>query len=97
MAAKPSSASSASINEYAGRIAVLRRITDRRRLDSTAVMACGYMNRASAEPNASVAYAQYVVSPAMNVPVGAFVVGLVFAICVFAPSNIGPKPILVAT
>jgi hypothetical protein len=33
----------------------LRRITLRLRLDSTAVIECGYMKSASAEPNASVA------------------------------------------
>ena len=54
IAAKPSRASRASINEYIGRIAALRRIVLRRRLASTPVIECGYMNSASAEPNASV-------------------------------------------
>jgi hypothetical protein len=34
------------------------RIVLRLRDDSVAVIECGYMNKASAEPNASVAYAQ---------------------------------------
>lgn len=54
MAMKPSSASSPSISEYSGRIVVLRRITSRLRLESVAVIECGYMNRASAEPRARV-------------------------------------------
>ena len=53
MAANPSSASRPSSSEYAGRIAALRRITLRVLPDSTAVIECGYMNSASAEPRAS--------------------------------------------
>ncbi|CAM5540095.1 hypothetical protein SGRIM128S_05950 [Streptomyces griseomycini] len=56
IAMKPSSASMPSISEYSGRIVVLRRITSRLREDSVAVIECGYMNSASAEPSASVAY-----------------------------------------
>ena len=41
------------MSEYAGRIAMLRRMTWRRRAASTPVTACGYMNSASAEPRAS--------------------------------------------
>src|SRR3954454_5897030 len=48
----PSSASSPSRNEYAGSSAALRRITPRLRVDSTPVIECGYMNRASADPSA---------------------------------------------
>src|SRR3954454_10851471 len=53
VAANPSSASSPSTSEYAGRIAALRRITFRLLDESTAVTECGYMNSASAEPSAS--------------------------------------------
>src|SRR6266545_8109259 len=53
IAAKPSRARRASISEYVGRIAALRRITLRDLLDKVAVIACGYMNNAIAEPNAS--------------------------------------------
>ena len=55
IAMKPSSASSPSISEYSGRMAVLRLITLRLRLESVAVIECGYMKSASAEPSASVA------------------------------------------
>ena len=53
IAAKPSRASRPSSSEYAGRIAALRRIVLRVLPESTAVIECGYMNRASAEPRAS--------------------------------------------
>src|SRR4051812_624447 len=53
-ATKPSSARSPSRKEYAGSIDALRRITERLRVDRTPVIECGYMNRASAEPRASV-------------------------------------------
>ena len=53
MATKPSRASRPSRNEYAGSSAALRRITERSRVESTAVTECGYMNSASAEPRAS--------------------------------------------
>ena len=62
-------------SEYVGRIAALRRITLRLLPDSTAVIECGYMNSASADPKASVPYAQYVASVGTNTPVGAPVVG----------------------
>ena len=55
MATHPSSASSPSTKEYAGRIAALRRIVLRLPEDRLAVIECGYMNSASAEPSASVA------------------------------------------
>src|SRR6266508_3289745 len=57
-ATKPTRASSPSRKEYAGSSAALRRITERVRVDSVAVIECGYMNSANAEPNARVAYAQ---------------------------------------
>ena len=53
IAMKPSSASSPSRKEYAGRKAALRRITDRFFDASTPVSECGYMNSARAEPRAS--------------------------------------------
>ena len=53
IAANPSSASRPSSSEYAGRIAALRRIMLRVLPESTAVIECGYMNSASAEPSAS--------------------------------------------
>ena len=53
MATKPSSASRPSRKEYAGSSAALRRITDRCRVESTAVTEWGYMNSASADPSAS--------------------------------------------
>src|SRR6476661_6728766 len=55
MATQPSRASRPSTKEYAGRIAALRRIVLRLELDRVAVIECGYMNNASAEPNARVA------------------------------------------
>jgi len=51
----PSSAIRPSTSVYAGSMAALRRITSRCRVASTPVIACGYMNSASAEPRASVA------------------------------------------
>src|SRR6478609_10125572 len=57
IATKPRRASSPRRKEYAGSRAALRRITERLRVESTPVIECGYMNRASAEPRASVAYA----------------------------------------
>ena len=53
MATKPSRASRPSRKEYAGSSAAFRRITERSRVDSTAVTECGYMNSASADPSAS--------------------------------------------
>src|SRR5881275_2670277 len=53
-AINPSSAIRPSRNEYAGSAAALRRITLRSLVASTPVMECGYMNRASADPRASV-------------------------------------------
>ena len=58
MAANPSSASRPSRNEYAGRSAAFRRITERFFVARTPVSECGYMNSASADPNASEAKAQ---------------------------------------
>ena len=55
IATQPSSASSPSTKEYAGRIAALRRIVVRLLEESVAVTECGYMNSAIAEPSASVA------------------------------------------
>jgi hypothetical protein len=55
IAMKPSSASSPSISEYRGMMVVLRRMTSRLREESVAVIECGYMKSASAEPRASVA------------------------------------------
>src|SRR5215207_9147940 len=70
IAANPISASSPSTSEYAGRMEALRRIVLRLFDDSTAVIECGYMNSASAEPRASVAYARYCDGGGMNTPVG---------------------------
>ncbi len=58
IAANPRRASMPSIKEYAGRTVALRRIVLRLFPERTAVMECGYMNKASADPSASVAYAQ---------------------------------------
>ncbi len=55
IATQPSRASRPSTKEYAGRIAALRRIVLRLLDDSDAVIECGYMNSAIAEPSASVA------------------------------------------
>src|SRR3954463_3542400 len=70
MATQPSRASRPSTNEYAGRIAALRRIVLRELDDSDAVTECGYMNSAIAEPSASVAYAQPWPTPGMKAPLG---------------------------
>ena len=51
IAARPSSASNPSRNEYAGSSAALRRMMLRFLVDSTAVTECGYMNSASADPS----------------------------------------------
>src|SRR5438067_2083469 len=58
IAANPSSASNARTSEYAGSTAALRRITLRLRPERTAVIECGYINSARAEPKASDPYAQ---------------------------------------
>src|ERR1044072_817142 len=55
MATQPSRASRPSTKEYAGRIAALRRIVTRLSDDNVAVTEWGYMNRAIADPRASVA------------------------------------------
>src|SRR6476619_3663530 len=70
IATKPSRASRPSSNEYAGRIAAFRRPVLRSFDDRVAVTQCGYMNRASAEPSASEAYAQCRAGPGMKTPVG---------------------------
>ncbi len=72
IAMKPSSASRPSISEYSGRIVVLRRITSRLREDSVAVIECGYMNSASAEPSASVAYVHCPPAAGITPPAPAF-------------------------
>src|SRR5438132_4214205 len=54
IATHPSSASRPSTKLYAGRIVALCRIVLRLRDESVAVIECGYMNSAIAEPNASV-------------------------------------------
>src|SRR5664279_2878642 len=55
MATHPSSANSPSTKLYAGRMAELRRIVLRDLDDKVAVIECGYMNSASADPRARVA------------------------------------------
>src|ERR671916_1618298 len=70
IATKPSSASSPSSKEYAGRIAAFLRPVLRSFDDRVAVTQCGYMNNASAEPSASEAYAQCSAGPGMKDPVG---------------------------
>ena len=52
IATQPSSASRPSRKEYAGRIAAFLRIVLRLLADSVAVIECGYMNSAIAEPSA---------------------------------------------
>ena len=68
IAMNPSRASRPSISEYSGRIVVLRRITSRLREESVAVIECGYMNRASAEPSARVAYVHWPASAGTTPP-----------------------------
>src|ERR1700712_5075117 len=55
MATQPSRASSPRTKEYAGRIEALRRIVVRLLGERVAVIECGYMNSAIAEPSARVA------------------------------------------
>src|SRR5690349_20455988 len=55
IATHPRRARRPSTNEYAGRIAALRRIVLRLLDDSVAVIECGYMNSARADPSPSVA------------------------------------------
>src|SRR3954453_18409459 len=69
IATYPRSASRRSSREYAGRMAALRRPVLRVLDDSVAVTECGYMNRASADPSASDAYAQYCVAAGTKTPV----------------------------
>lgn len=52
---------------------MLRRITSRLRLDSVAVIECGYMNSASAEPRARVAYVHWPASAGTSPPAPAAV------------------------
>ena len=61
--------------------------------DSTAVIECGYMNSASAEPERQRRVGP-VAAPAagMNAPVGLPVAGLVVAIFVWAASKMWPQP-----
>src|SRR5580765_680339 len=92
MATQPSSASSASTKEYAGRIAALRRIVLRFLEDSTAVTECGYMNSAIAEPRPKVANAQYCLAPGMNTPLGFLVTAFVAAILACAASKMWLHP-----
>lgn len=49
---------------------VLRRITLRLREDSVAVIECGYMKSARAEPSAKVAYAHWALGPLVSSPRG---------------------------
>lgn len=92
IAMNPSSASRPSISEYSGRIVVLRRITSRLREDSVAVIECGYMNSASAEPSASVAYVHWPASPGTRAPRGAPVAGLVSLYASCAEAKISSNP-----
>jgi hypothetical protein len=92
IATQPSRASRPSTKEYAGRIAALRRIVLREFDDSDAVTECGYMNSASAEPSARVAYAQPCPAPGMNEPVGPPVASLVAAILSSAAPKIASQP-----
>src|SRR5262252_7710676 len=55
IATQPSSASRPRTKLYAGRMVALRRIVFRLLDESVAVMECGYMNKAIADPNANVA------------------------------------------
>src|SRR3954449_10368916 len=75
MATQPSRASRPSTKEYAGRIAAFRRIVLRLPAGNDAVIECGYMNSASAEPRPSVAYAHSCGPPGRKAPLGAFVTG----------------------
>ena len=56
---------------------MLRRITLRRRAANVAVIVCGYMNRASAEPSAVVAKAHSPAGSRIRLPNGLPVFGLV--------------------
>lgn len=92
IAMKPSRASRPSMREYSGRMVVLRRITSRLREDSVAVIECGYMNSASAEPNASVAYVHWPASPGTSAPRGAPVAGLGCAKASLALAKMSSNP-----
>ena len=70
----------------------MRRIVLRLLDDSDAVTECGYMNSASAEPSARVAYAQPWPTPGMNAPVGLPVASLVVAILSCAAPKIASQP-----
>lgn len=89
---KPSSASRPSISEYSGRIVVLRRITSRLREESVAVIECGYMNSARADPSASVAYPHWPASAGASAPRGLSVAGLICANASPALAKMSSKP-----
>src|SRR5690348_4546184 len=82
IATQPRSASRPRTKEYAGRIEALRRMVLRLCDDRVAVTECGYMNSAMADPNASVAYAQYCWELGMKAPVGLWSIGFGVAILV---------------
>src|SRR6266700_7417790 len=71
---------------------MFRLITSRRLAASTPVTACGYMNRASAEPSASVAYAHSLAGVAISEPNGLPVTGLVPDRCLPAAAKMWPHP-----
>ena len=71
---------------------MFRRMTLRLLDASTPVTACGYMNSASAEPSASVAYAHSPADTGMKAPNGLPVTGLVFARCVDAAPKMWLQP-----
>src|SRR5919197_603572 len=93
IATQPSSASRPRTKEYAGRIDAFRRIVFRLLADSVAVIECGYMNNAIADPSASVAYGQYCAAPGMKAPAGFPVAGFgVVIFCSAAPKICAQPP-----
>ena len=71
---------------------MFRRMTSRRLAANTPVIACGYMNRARAEPSASVAKAHSLAGVGMSEPNGLWVLGLVVFRCASATSKMCPQP-----
>src|SRR4051794_21084137 len=92
IATQPRRASRPSTKEYAGRIAALRRMVFRLPELSDAVIECGYMNSASADPRPSVAYAHICPEPGMKAPFGLPVTWLVAAILSFAAPKMWSQP-----
>ena len=73
-------------------MAALRLMTSRRLAANTPVVACGYTNRASAEPSARVAYAHSPAGSTTMLPNGLPVAGLTVFRCAAETPKMCPQP-----